>query len=280
MADSDTTMESDELADFPEVVSPDIAVVILDPLGLTGSPEIAYITAHTASATTATVTRGQETSTGGAAAREHLTGITWRHGPTPADWDWPNTGGAVAITPDESGVLDFKTPAEAGVSSITAIINDAIDIEAHMPMVSETVGHRFQIAYIYNAVPTSITYSIPGSTGSVGIVGTPFSISPSTPVYLFDCIAGPDFGTGEGWSLTPYGPNDASMVPVAATPSNYTPDDPSAEGHLGGIDDALGIRATIINTDSDPGTTIYVGTVDPDGPYSPVAGDVWLDTST
>lgn len=35
--------------------------------------------------------------------------------------------------------------------------------------------------------------------------------------------------------------------------------------------------ARIINTDDDPGITIYVGSVDPDGPYSPVDGDVWIE---
>lgn len=36
----------------------------------------------------------------------------------------------------------------------------------------------------------------------------------------------------------------------------------------------------VINTDGDPGTTIYVGTVDPDIAYDLLPGDVWLDTSS
>jgi hypothetical protein len=35
--------------------------------------------------------------------------------------------------------------------------------------------------------------------------------------------------------------------------------------------------ATIVNTDDDPGTTIYVGTVDPAVAYDPVDGDVWIE---
>lgn len=188
-------------------------------------------------------------------------------------------GGSVAISP-VGDVADVKTPAQAGVSSITVIVESTNPLTIDMPPVSASIGHRFQIALIYVAVPASVTFTLNGApTSNVGIVGTAFSISPSPKVYLYDCIAGPDLGSGAGWSLTPYGPNDASMVTVAATPTNYTPDDPSTEGHLGGVDDALGRRATIINTDDDPGTTIYVGTVDPTGSYSPVAGDVWLDTS-
>ncbi|HEY1119904.1 MAG TPA: hypothetical protein VGE43_19470 [Acidimicrobiales bacterium] len=33
----------------------------------------------------------------------------------------------------------------------------------------------------------------------------------------------------------------------------------------------------IVNTDSDSGRTIYVGSVDPAGSYSLVAGDVWIE---
>ena len=35
-------------------------------------------------------------------------------------------------------------------------------------------------------------------------------------------------------------------------------------------------RARIVNTDSDPGTTVYVGSVDPDVSYTPAVGDVWI----
>jgi len=34
---------------------------------------------------------------------------------------------------------------------------------------------------------------------------------------------------------------------------------------------------TVINTDGDPGTTIYVGATDPSGSYALVAGDVWIE---
>jgi len=34
---------------------------------------------------------------------------------------------------------------------------------------------------------------------------------------------------------------------------------------------------TVINTDGDPGTKIYVGTTDPSGSYSLEAGDIWIE---
>jgi len=33
----------------------------------------------------------------------------------------------------------------------------------------------------------------------------------------------------------------------------------------------------LVNTDGDPGQTIYVGTVDPDVSYTPAIGDVWIE---
>lgn len=36
-------------------------------------------------------------------------------------------------------------------------------------------------------------------------------------------------------------------------------------------------RATMINTDGDPGKTIYVGAIDPDVAYTPAVGDVWIE---
>lgn len=37
------------------------------------------------------------------------------------------------------------------------------------------------------------------------------------------------------------------------------------------------VTVNLINTDSDPGSTIYVGTVDPDVSYTPATGDVWIE---
>jgi len=35
---------------------------------------------------------------------------------------------------------------------------------------------------------------------------------------------------------------------------------------------------TVINTDGDPGTKIYVGSTDPDGSYTLETGDIWIET--
>lgn len=87
-----TTLNSSALADLPEVVSPDIAVLILDPDEQAGAAEIIHVTAHTAAATSATILRGQE----GSVAREHLQNTKWVHGPTEDDWSHGNLDGVTA----------------------------------------------------------------------------------------------------------------------------------------------------------------------------------------
>lgn len=72
-----TTLNSAGLADLAAVSSAH-AVIVLDPLRSAGAPEIAVVTAHTASATSATVTRGAF----GTTARQHAAGVLWVHAPT------------------------------------------------------------------------------------------------------------------------------------------------------------------------------------------------------
>jgi hypothetical protein len=63
------------------VISGGHAVVTLDPLRQYGNPEIVVITAHTSSATVATITRGAY----GTTARTHPSGTVWIHAPINED---------------------------------------------------------------------------------------------------------------------------------------------------------------------------------------------------
>ena len=75
-----TTFNSATLAAFPAIVAPDYAAIVLDPDS--ASEEIVWITAHTASATSATILRHQE----GSSAVAHTSGAIWKHGPTAVDF--------------------------------------------------------------------------------------------------------------------------------------------------------------------------------------------------
>jgi hypothetical protein len=80
-------LTSPGFANLPVVTAPDTLRLTIDPDGINGLPEIVLVTAHTASATTVTVTRGQETSFGGAAAHAHPIGTVWRHASTRAAFE-------------------------------------------------------------------------------------------------------------------------------------------------------------------------------------------------
>lgn len=67
----DTTISGPFLADLPAVADPDFIALILDPEFVGGNPEVVWVTAHTAGATTATIQRGKE----GTSARAHVSGI-------------------------------------------------------------------------------------------------------------------------------------------------------------------------------------------------------------
>lgn len=71
-----TTLNSAGLANLAAVSSTE-AIIVLDPNRVAGAPEIVVVTAHTGSATSATIQRGQF----GTAARQHLLGTEWVHGP-------------------------------------------------------------------------------------------------------------------------------------------------------------------------------------------------------
>lgn len=80
-----TTINSSQFSSLSAVSSPDTMWMVLDPEALNGNPEIVQVTAHTASATSVTVVRGQQTSSGGYAARPHPAGTRWVIAWTAAD---------------------------------------------------------------------------------------------------------------------------------------------------------------------------------------------------
>lgn len=79
------------------------------------------------------------------------------------------------------------------------------------------------------------------------------------------------------------------MTRIRDTAGNFidTVDLVNEEVDLGGlateqyVDTAVAGKANIVNTDDDPGRTIYVGATDPaamDPPATLAAGDIWIDT--
>ncbi len=95
LASGATVLTSAGLAAGPAIGATQHQAITLDPDGLSGNPEIAYITAHVAAATTATILRGQE----GTTARAHDRDTPWLHGPTVKDFDGSGGGsGVIGLT--------------------------------------------------------------------------------------------------------------------------------------------------------------------------------------
>lgn len=82
LTNSATTMNSTNLAGLPAIGSTEYAVLVLDPAGTGNGPEVVYVTAHTGSATSATIVRGRE----GTTAVQHSSNVTWIHVATAADY--------------------------------------------------------------------------------------------------------------------------------------------------------------------------------------------------
>lgn len=94
-----TTLNGAGLANLAAVASPDYAVITLDPNRVNGAPEIIYVTAHTGSATSATILRGRE----GTSAREHPAGTFWVHAATALDLALGELGYA-QVTADQASI--------------------------------------------------------------------------------------------------------------------------------------------------------------------------------
>jgi hypothetical protein len=83
LSNSATTLNSTELAGLEAIDSTEHAVLVLDPTGAGNGPEVVYITAHTGSATSATIARGRE----GTSGVQHASTITWVHVATVHDYN-------------------------------------------------------------------------------------------------------------------------------------------------------------------------------------------------
>ena len=123
LAIGDLTLNATELADLAVVASPDIAAIILDPAGSAGDPEIVHVTAHSGSATTATIIRARE----GTVAREHLLSVAWVHGPTKQDLTPPREMFIYAVA--ETGVpATFPYTTSFGATRFSTTTLAAADI--------------------------------------------------------------------------------------------------------------------------------------------------------
>lgn len=114
LATGSITFNSPNLADLPTVAG-NHAIITLDPLRQYGFPEIVMVTAHTASATVATIQRGMY----GTTARTHPQNTFWAHAAVEDDFLEVDTT-ATRPTDNYQGQLIFDTDRNAYVGRATS----------------------------------------------------------------------------------------------------------------------------------------------------------------
>jgi hypothetical protein len=159
-----------------------------------------------------------------------------------------------------AAVLDFGIPQGAtGAAGPTGATGTA----ATVTVGTTTTGTAGSTAAVTNSGTSSaavLNFTIPrGDTGATGATGA----------------TGPEGGTS---TLTTKGDllgrtsTAVARIPVGGTDGLSLVTDSAQTTGL-----KYELRAKIVNTDGDPGVTIYVGSIDPDVSYTPAVGDVWIE---
>lgn len=137
LASDATTLNSTQLADMMALSGSDTLTVVLDPDGVDGNPEVVYVTAHTASATSATITRAQE----GTTAREHAENTVWRHVVTNVDFERLDTIEANSWVTTDRIAAENVTAAKLATDAVeTAKIKDGAVSTAKLDDGAVTAG--------------------------------------------------------------------------------------------------------------------------------------------
>jgi hypothetical protein len=128
--------------------------------------------------------------------------------------------------------------------------NTATLVEAAQSDITVLQGSAVSLGSAISGLDSEVTVL----QGSAVTLGSTISVAQSD-IDNLEAKNIPTFGTAI--------PVAGQVLTYSTAISGYTPQTPT-----GG--------ATIVNTDGDPGSTIYVGSIDPDVSYSPAVGDVWI----
>lgn len=192
-----TILTSASLANLAVIDSTNHAAIIIDPDGNDGSPEIVWVTAHTASATTATILRAQE----GTAARQHAQDTPWVHTATSHDFE-PSMRHAFKVsksTEASNQAVTSNTDTKVTWAAEAFDVSNRFDITASRFNVPETgiyiFGSTIQFENVQDQSWHDISLYINGaangvlasSSSSVSGTGAYHGLSGS---YITQCSAG------------------------------------------------------------------------------------------
>ena len=179
LASGGTSLSSAALASLAAVASPDVAVIILDPAGSAGAPEVVHVTAHTGAATTATIARAKE----GTSSREHAAGTPWVHGPTTYD-----LSPIRIVAADVTGASTTSTSAAdvLTISSLSIPTTSGVIIRAMYTLAVDagSIGLKINATTVLDG--THGGTAIMGGGSEAGVGGLEFYIGPRVAANLYN----------------------------------------------------------------------------------------------
>ena len=148
-------------AGLPAVTGSDTLKLVLDPDGTAGDPEIITITAHTASSTTATISRASE----GTTARQHLSSTKWVNAVTTTDFNRLGFDGT--ITADLTGNVTGDVSGTAGVATTVTLTDEGADATC-FPVFAQTATGNVALETDASALTYDATNGSLAATTFVG----------------------------------------------------------------------------------------------------------------
>lgn len=188
LTDSATTLNSAGLANLAAVSSAE-AIITLDPNRVSGAPEIIRVTAHTGSATSATIVRGQF----GTVAREHAAGTEWVHGPIASD------STTFADDADDQGDFVPMGAWQAYTPSNTNITVGNGTQTAFYTRLGRLVAVRYRLVWgSTTAFGGTIRIGLPVTAAAGSQLGSAYQLDSGTREYIANCEVGRSSVTSMG----------------------------------------------------------------------------------
>jgi hypothetical protein len=201
-----TTITFTAAPPFATIVAPDYIPLVLDPPTTTPSAsfEVVYLTAYTAGATTGTIARGQENTTG----VSHTSGASWFCGPTALDYPGARvsspTSFAGLTTAVEAGARTINTPGR-GCQVYSVTVDQPCRVRAY----ATTAQAAADLSRSQSTDPTGnhgclleVVFTASGSLVLAPAVG--MVEQDTTPTAAFPCNVRCDAGTTLNVTLNGY----------------------------------------------------------------------------
>lgn len=186
---------------FATIVAPDVIAIVLEPG--TANMEIVWLTAYTAAATTGTITRASEGTTGVA----HAIGTVWSHDPTVVDFYPSSMKAAVVATSQTTASTTYTDLATVGPAvTVNTLTTAWVDLSGNLT--NSNTANYVVMAFAVSGATTiaatdnlSITYFTSSASsqlqGGCGFLVT--GLTPGANTFTCKYRVGAGGGTGT-WS--------------------------------------------------------------------------------